>query len=635
MSNARFWYLPLKDVAPEGQHSELAERDEVRASDLFEPYNVPFKLFGEGIRAGHVLALHDGDKVVALARVLALDEAGSLHWRRLPMLTAAEPVAAPELSEIEPHEQAKFTVGIEALLRDVPASIVGKSEPPPPAKTYTPTGPASNTILYGPPGTGKTYSVRRRALEMLGHPHAGSVSLEEVQTEWNRLRRAGQIVFCTFHQAFAYEEFVEGLRAQTDDGDVHYEVEAGVFKRLALTAAAEGIATASTADDFFSRWTALVTAIQSKQTYTAKSANGWTFRLQVNGRGNITATQGTLSGTTFTASGTPLTASRDKMRLVWNDREQLGPEPNTTELGAYNTITTPIWIAYRELYAVKSSDAKQAASSELPEERVREALASHSQFSFPYNAKQYVLVIDEINRANIARVFGELITLLEPDKRLGAPNELRVQLPASKEWFGVPPNLHVLGTMNTADRSIALMDVALRRRFTFEEMMPDTEKLAKHLEEEVADEDDPNLVLAVFEKLNERLRFLYDREHQIGHAYFFGVHTLDGLREVFATRIVPLLQEYFYGHWEKVALALGHPQTKDGPALRGENEPTILTATKVVEKAVLGFDHEDYEDRLAWEIHPAFRARGKVPAAWGADGLVRVFQEVAGIKGRS
>src|SRR5262249_163471 len=104
MSSARFWYLPLKDVAPEEQRAELAARDEVRASDLPTAYTVPSKLFHEGIRAGHILALHDGEKVVALARMLVLDSGGSLHWRRLPMLTAAEPVATPELSEIEAHE---------------------------------------------------------------------------------------------------------------------------------------------------------------------------------------------------------------------------------------------------------------------------------------------------------------------------------------------------------------------------------------------------------------------------------------------------------------------------------------------------------------------------------------------------
>jgi 5-methylcytosine-specific restriction protein B len=215
-------------------------------------------------------------------------------------------------------------------------------------------------------------------------------------------------------------------------------------------------------------------------------------------------------------------------------------------------------------------------------------------------------VVDEIYRANIARVFGELITLLEPDKRLGNPNELRVQLPSSKEWFGVPPNMHVIGTMNTADRSIALMDGALRRRFTFEEMMPDRAVLSS----ELPDSDVKELTIKVFEKLNERLRFLYDREHQIGHAYFLGVKSFEDLRDAFATKIIPLLQEYFFGRWEKVALALGHPRKNDGWDTAADH--TVLQVREATEKDVLGFDHDDYEDhQLEWEVRDEFVPRPK------------------------
>jgi hypothetical protein len=233
----------------------------------------------------------------------------------------------------------------------------------------------------------------------------------------------------------------------------------------------------------------------------------------------------------------------------------------------------------------------------------------------------------------IARVFGELITLLEPDKRLGNPNELRVQLPSSKEWFGVPPNLQVVGTMNTADRSIALMDVALRRRFTFEEMMPDAEALNDALAEANVEEALRTLVVAVFTKLNDRLRYLYDREHQIGHAYFFGVRSLDGLRAVFADRILPLLQEYFYGQWDKVALALGYPIKADGTPkeVRGteHGSGTFLTTQRLDEKTVLGFDHDEYVDQVVWDVHPAFRLRGKAADAW----LKQAFEELVGAKG--
>lgn len=382
------------------------------------------------------------------------------------------------------EDQSDWTRTLRELPQEKFETLVGGSG----AAPFAVTAPG-NIILYGPPGTGKTYNVRRRALELLGDATASDAPNDYVQAEWERLRHAGKIVFCTFHQAFAYEEFVEGVRAITDEeGEVHYRVEPGIFKRIAATAAQQ------------------------------------------------------------------------------------------------------------------RKDA-------------------------------FVLVIDEINRANIARVFGELITLLEPDKRLGNPNELRVQLPSSKEWFGVPPNLHVIGTMNTADRSIALMDVALRRRFTFEEMMPDADALDDALAEANVSENVRKLAIAVFTKLNERLRYLYDREHQIGHAYFLGVKDLAGLRTVFADRILPLLQEYFFGQWDKVALALGYPIKADGAPkeLRDTThaQGTFLVTQKLDEKSVLGFDHDEYVDQVAWDIHPNFRPRGKADDTW----LKQAFDELVGVKG--
>lgn len=628
MSSVRFWYLPLKDVAPEDQRADVAGRDEVHASDLPASYGVPSKLFQEGIRTGHVLALHDGEKVVALARVLALDGAGSLHWRRLPMLTAADPVATPELSEIEPHEAAEFTVGIEALLRDVPASTIACTESP---KTYNATGPASNIILYGPPGTGKTYSVRRRTLELLGHPTAATASAAEVKAEWDRLLRAGQIVFCTFHQAFAYEEFIEGLRAITDDdGNVHYRVEPGVFRRLALTAAAEGAETTAATDlDFGARWSLLVSAIQAEpKVVTSKS--GATYKLELSSRDNIHAFAGEVDKDgvfTKRQDAAPLVAPRWALERVWKKRAALGDDPTTTELGKEAGGATVVWMAYRELQKLD----RLAVETIEPIDLARRSLIAGSSFSFGPGVRQFVLVIDEINRANIARVFGELITLLEPDKRLGAVNELRVQLPSSKEWFGVPPNLHVLGTMNTADRSIALMDVALRRRFTFEELLPDLAVLDVALVEAHVEATLRDLVLRVFTRLNERLRFLYDRDHQVGHAYFLNVKTLADLRTAFAERILPLLQEYFYGQWDKIALAVGHPHADDGtPRERSDDSSagTFLTARKLSEKALIGIDHDEYSDRVEWDIHPAFRPRGLKHDAW----LLEAFNELAGKK---
>ena len=531
MSNARFWFVPLKDVAPAEQRDQLAARDDVRASDLPPSYAVPSKLFDEGIRAGHVLALHDGDSVVALARVLALDGAGTLHWRRLPMLEAPELSATPELREITAAEAQQFRIGIDAILRDVPAATGTTAAPTAPAKSYTSTGPASNIILYGPPGTGKTHSVRRRALELIGDANATTASLSEVNAEWDRLRRDGQLVFCTFHQAFAYEEFVEGLRAITDeDGNVHYRVEPGVFKRLALTAASEGLSADDESDgDFDDLWESLVEGLRAEPRIV-ESSKKMKYQLEAAPRGGVLVRGGTVDEEeVFEPNGKWLIANENSMRALWEKRAQLGESPKTTDIGPLaKGHVTAMWMVYRELIKLQKSNQRSAD----PVARAHRAFASGRSFNFAVGCRHYVLVIDEINRANIARVFGELITLLEPDKRLGSANELRVQLPSSKEWFGVPPNLHVVGTMNTADRSIALMDVALRRRFTFEEMMPDAGALKDALAEAGVEESLRTLVVGVFTKLNERLRYLYDREHQIGHAYFFGVRSLADLRAV-------------------------------------------------------------------------------------------------------
>jgi hypothetical protein len=233
-----------------------------------------------------------------------------------------------------------------------------------------------------------------------------------------------------------------------------------------------------------------------------------------------------------------------------------------------------------------------------------------------------VLIIDEINRGNISKVFGELITLMEPDKRLGAQSELKVKLPYSQEPFGLPPNLHFVGTMNTADRSIALMDVALRRRFVFREMMPDPGVVRRVLTARGVSEDLVSLVPHLLEVLNSRIRFLYDRDHQLGHSFFLDVGSFDDLRRVMLDRVIPTLQEYFYGAWDKLCTVLGCPYDENATPVRndmgaagglllgpdGTYAFAAIRAELLAEASVLLHDHDEYDNKVAYEVNPDFES---------------------------
>jgi 5-methylcytosine-specific restriction protein B len=216
-----------------------------------------------------------------------------------------------------------------------------------------------------------------------------------------------------------------------------------------------------------------------------------------------------------------------------------------------------------------------------------------------------VLIIDEINRGNISKIFGELITLIEDDKRLGEENEIIVTLPYSGEQFGVPPNLYIIGTMNTADRSLVQLDTALRRRFDFEEMMPKyREELNKDgkvvwVEFKEKINDTPIDLSLLLQKLNERICKEYDREHQIGHSYLMKVKDLKELQRAWENKIMPLLQEYFYSSLESLENIIG---TSD--YLNKENDTWVLNMkvengdfanefTKIYKKLIPSFEQDD------------------------------------------
>ena len=411
-----------------------------------------------------------------------------------------------------------------------------------------------NQILYGPPGTGKTWNTVTRAVAIIEGRTVEKVADEErkdVKSRFEKFRKDGQVAMVTFHQNYAYEDFIEGIRPVLDedgDGGLKYELRRGVFLDLAKEAEKNRADAARKADE------------------------SWDVDEVLDGFMEWIATQ--------TSKGVPMRVNPDR---DWPQILSVEPyksdsrsgefrtvkgrlKPNREEQGVSRTVLRRDYRSFREgaikkyqdIKNIRKSNRKVLGTAEICFRFLERMKQYHDENWNEFRGdsadrKNYVLILDEINRGNIARIFGELITLVEESRRIGRSDETRVKLPYADdddEDFGVPENLYLIGTMNTADRSIALLDTALRRRFEFVEMMPwvDHPKIS-------ADADGVN-VRELLRAMNERIRFLLDRERQIGHTYFLGVDSIESLKKVFQNRIAPLLQEYFYDDWEKMDLVL-------------------------------------------------------------------------------
>jgi hypothetical protein len=456
-----------------------------------------------------------------------------------------------------------------------------------------------NIILYGPPGTGKTYHTVDKALQIAAPEIYDQFkdNREEITRQFRKLlindweKPAGQIAFVTFHQSMTYEDFVEGIKPimrPEISGDIQYEISNGIFKRLCVEASRTKQVNTTIVGDkepltkelfeelYYSFSQGLPHHVENTSPVTFSTKEGYPFDLFRNGVNSIVVKAG---------------------------EKRVGQNVSLNELWAViNENKAPTYKSYEQIIIDKLLEGKSFETSTIENQH-----------------KNYVLIIDEINRGNVSQVFGELITLLEEGKRQGQTEELIVTLPYSKKAFSVPANLYIIGTMNTADRSVEALDTALRRRFSFEEIIPQGSILnsyqmllnlwwkyretftddpfwmaaensfnslygLKVINEEIYDnlslgpDDNPEEELSkrtaddfidavefqnglelntLLNKINRRLEKLLSKDHQIGHAFFINVFSVQDLYNVFYQKLIPQLQEYFYGDFGKIGLVLG------------------------------------------------------------------------------
>lgn len=411
-----------------------------------------------------------------------------------------------------------------------------------------------NRILFGAAGTGKTYNTINHALSIIENKSLDELRFEErdeLKKRFDGYKEKGQIKFVTFHQSFSYEDFVEGIRAESDeDGSLNYLVKDGVFKEISIDAQIE-VATTKIEGNVPTEQS-INTAIE-KLIEKAKQTE-LVFYTKRNAEIKVTSNS---SGTLF----------------------------------ALNSKDSTIPLSIRHIQNYLKTQQENIVDNRAYEWAIAKSLRSEVEYEKTSpDSKPYVLIIDEINRGNISRIFGELITLIEDSKRAGAEEELSVTLPYSKQEFTVPHNVYIIGTMNSSDRSLTGLDIALRRRFTFIEMPPQPELL----EGINVDGIDIKRLLTV---INQRIEALLDRDHCIGHANFMHLKeqpTLNNLSAIFKQKIIPQLQEYFFDDWAKINLVLnGNGMLQSKPIEKSAIFPNV-------DSEELGY----FEDKKAWELVP-------------------------------
>jgi len=472
----------------------------------------------------------------------------------------------------------------------------------PPSSNYLPMiSMPLNSILFGPPGTGKTYNAINHAVSIIEDKSVHSVQDEdhdEVLQRYNLYRDNGRIEFTSFHQSMSYEDFIEGIKpimGEEETGDVRYEIRDGIFKDI--------VNSAKTSKDFQkSKAQNIVLPPEKLNKQINKISLGnstlqddqaiYKYCMDNNcialGYGASIDFSGVTSKKDIRArfrdagedfmNKSDFSVSAMERFILWMKPGQLVFIPNgNTKLSAigelvgdyyfddsnenirYNQFRKVKWLyknlelPIQEIY--KRRFSQQSIYQIDPNDDIKAYFKSPEKKSATQN---HVLIIDEINRGNIAQIFGELITLLEPNKRQGEAEALETILPYSKSRFSVPNNLYIIGTMNTADRSVEALDTALRRRFSFIEMAPKAGII-----QTVSKYSGKLDLVQILTAINARVEKLLDKDHCIGHSYFLDITNDEQLKQVFTDKVIPLLEEYFFGDLARIGMVLGESFIKE------------------------------------------------------------------------
>lgn len=511
-----------------------------------------------------------------------------------------------------------------------------------------------NQIFFGPPGTGKTFHTINEAIK-IADPEFYKIhknDREQLKARFKLLslnndnESIGQIGFTTFHQSFSYEDFIEGIKPnEPKEGDafLKYEIQEGVFKKIcrladdslnAVAVDTESLISLSTEEyekaHFYKMSLGNTQDESDNEIYEYCVENncisiGFGNQLDFTGKDekelrsfgndndldsfsiqamNLFSNYLKIGNYIVISYGNKYVRAVGKVTGDYEYRED-SELPNNLHYKHFRSVEwifTDEKISANEIY---NKNLSQQTIYKLDKKYIKQEFFVKEKkidtHRLPKNPKNFVLVVDEINRGNVSSVFGELITLIEKDKRAGADEELSVALPYSKETFSVPHNVYIIGTMNTADRSIEALDTALRRRFSFREMPPKPQLIKtvgslKSTNGKLGDID----VVKILKTINNRIEKLIDKDHKIGHSYFLNISSKQDLINTFRDKVIPLLEEYFFGDFGKISLVLGSSfiskQSADGVTFATSNDYDPSIANDLLERSVYEITSESSWD---------------------------------------